>query len=366
MNTQTDEDLKAAALPPRFTFDEIKDIFEDDELVRMADDGEVDLPDDFKRPQPREERQSAAQTIMAGAQPAEDDDQADNDQTGENEGKGDEGAPDGDGQSDADADASNKPEDEDDAKAEDKAGAEDDAMSKIPEPERDIRDASDHQKVIDEFDDRLTEINDAYDDGELTSAEMREKIKDLNKEYATAQREVGDIERHNERQEEEYRSAWFSKTDAFMQQHPEYAGKEKIDGVDGSAMEVFDQSLRFVTGNANYQSMTMDQKIREAAKIADAYVEQQTGKKLTDPAPKQDVGKDGGKAKEADTETIGDGPKRGPRPEAPRTLANVTTATDNEITDGRFAAVDRADGLEAEREISRMSEAEREAYLRGE
>lgn len=332
----SDDDLKAMGLPPRFTFDDLKGSFEDEEIAQMADDGLVDLPEDFKRPPTKE---SAADTIARQNDP--------------------------DGEGDEDPEGDDDEEGKDATEEGDKEGA-DDGTQEAPDtdPTIDLKDTSDAQKVLDGFDDELATLHDDYDDGEITAQELRDKIKELNAAQVKAQRELDEAERHNQNQMQTYQDTWYSKTQTFMEDTPELGDKNPIPGFDGktSAIQVFDQALRHVTGTEAFAGMTMDQKIAAAADIADAYVEQKTGKKLrADPDP-EDKGKNKGKGK-ADNDQ--DGPKQGKRPEPPTTLANVTAATDNEIEDGRFAAIDRATGLEAEEMLSRMSKAEQEAYLRG-
>lgn len=361
----SDDDLKAMGLPPRFTFDDLKGSFEDEEIAQMADDGLVELPDDFKRPAAKE---SAADTIARQNAP-EGDDGDDDPDADDLSGKDDESAGAGDGDPEGD-DA--KKDGADAAANDDKPGAEDDqkgddtdtGAQAQPDPVRDLKNAEDAQKVLDSFDDDLAALQDAYDDGEMTSQELREKTKELNSAQLKAQREVDEVERHNADQQKAYETAWYGKTDAFMANNPALADKTPIPGMNGvSGINVFDQALRHVTGTPAFADMTMDQKIAAAADIADSYVEQQTGKKLRVAAKPDPATENKGKQKDAGKTQ--DGPKQGKRPEPPTTLANVTAATDNEIEDGRFAAIDRATGLEAEDMLARMSDAEREAYLRG-
>lgn len=351
----SDDDLKAMGLPPRFTFDDLKETFEDEEIAKMADDGLVDLPDDFKRPAQKE---SAADSIAKASDPegdAGDDDPGHDDDNQSN--KGDAAKNDDEGQ-EADSNGAKAAEG-------DEEGAEASAATPPePDPTLDLKNSADAQKVIDSFDDELAALHDQYDDGELTSQELRDKTKALNAAHVKAQREVDDVDRHNADQTKAYQNAWYSKTAAFLEKNPALAAKDQIPALDGaSAIYVFDQALRQVTGREEFAGLTMDEKIAAAADMADAYVQQQTGKALRtqpEPAPKQEE-----KAKVDDQAKKKGEPKKGDRPEPPQTLGNITAATDNEVEDGRFAAIDRADGMEAEEMLSKMSDAERDAYLRG-
>lgn len=373
MNTQTTnlkdadaDDLRAMGLPPAFTFDELRETgFSDEEIAQMAegDDPLVDLPEDFKAPAPKGE--SARETIRRaklgeGADDSADDENPDGDE-GADDLADDEGEGNGEPENGEDGDEGDTGEDQAQDETGDEAGA---PTTAIPEPTLDLKDASEAQAVIDKYEDDLAALQDQYDDGELTSAEMRAQMKELNAAHIKAQRQVEDAERHNAAQQEAYQDAWYSKTAAHMEANPEFSDQKPIAALGGySAIQLFDQSLRFVTGDARYATLSMDQKIAEADRIARAYAEQQgakIGKAEAKPAPKEDP------KPKADAKAKEPGPRTDKRPPAPQTLANVPAATDNELEDSKFAAIDNEEDPElAEQMIARLSEAERDAYLRG-
>lgn len=327
----SDDDLKAMGLPPSFTLDDLRKTFEPEEIEWMAEDGLIELPDDFVRSRPAK---NAADTIR---------NRESNDQHAETDKEGDENTSQA-SDADEEAEADTEPDTEAEAEA---------------EPVLDLKDSSAAQKVLDSYDDDLSAINDLYEEGELTSAEMRGKIKDLNTAHLKAQREVEAAERHNADQQAAYQDAWYGKTAAYMEAHPEFSAQTPIAKLGGhSALQVFDQSLKFVNGDDRYAGMAMGDRIAEAAKIANAYVKQQTGSALTAPVQTREPGQQTKAAAKG-------GPRTDPRPEPPQTLANVSAATEESIVDGKFAAIDRAGIMEAESMIARLTPAEREAYLRG-
>lgn len=354
----SDDDLRAMGLPPAFTFDELKATFEDEEIAQMAEDGLVELPEGFKAP-PKAER--AADTInrREGDDPDDDGDET-SPEVDETEDEVDE-TDDGDGEGEPEVDTEGDDETGDDAGGD--AGDADKTAEPDPDPALDLRDDKDAREKVDAYDEKLTEIQDAYDEGDISETEFRDKIKALNADHLTAQRELDEIERHNTAQREAYASTWYDKVAVFMQDNPGLSDQTPIPGLSGAgALQVFDQALRHVTSDARFSNLSMDEKIAAAADIADAYAEQHASRKLRQAAEAKKAGPEP-KAKEQKKAKAK--PRQDPRPDPVQTLGNVSAATDTEIEDGRFAAIDRADALEAERLIAKLSEAEREAYLRG-
>lgn len=351
LNTAAEDDLKAMGLPSAFTIEDMRTMLDPSEIAALAegDDPLIDkLPDDLKAAAVKPK--SAFEELNPGM---EDDGEDDGD-----------AADDDDGDEDADEDQDDAADDDEEGAADDDDADEGDAQAddpqddqqadQTPDPVLTLTDTADLQTKIDQFDTALEELQGQYDDGELTTADFREKLKALTADQAKVQAELERATERNQQAQAEYAAAWFQKVETFTQARPELMDKTPIPGLpeNASAYKVFDLSLKHVNTDPAFASMGMQERIDAAAAIANRYIEQNTGKPL---ASAPDKAK--GKAKP--------GPRKDPRPDPVRTLAGVTAASDNDVQDSRFAALDRMDPLEAEAALDRMSKAEREKYLAG-
>lgn len=260
----------------------------------------------------------------------------------------------GDGKGDDDDD-----DDDDEGQGAGDAGTTPAATEEKPDPVLTAIDTTGQQAVIDGAKQERRELLDKYNDGELSDDEYQAQLDALDDKVVEAKTALKEATAQRAQQEEAYRNAWFDRAGEVMEANPVFKDATPQQALGGySVAQVFDEACRHVTGQPQFAGLTLAQKAETAAKIAREYYKQQTGQELA--APK---GKGGGKPK------ANDGlPERptGPRPKAIQTLGNVTAATDTEINDGRFASIDRNNnGLQAERDYGRMSDAEKEAYLAG-
>lgn len=350
LNTTAEDDLKAMGLPSAFTIEDMRTMLDPSEIAALAegDDPLIDkLPDDLKAAAVKPK--SAFEELNPGM---------------EDDGEDDGDADDGDGDEDADEDQDDAADDDEEGAADDDDAGEDDAQAddpqddqqadQTPDPVLTLTDTTDLQKKIDQFDTALEELQSQYDDAELTNGEFRERLKALTTEQAKVQAELDRATERNQQAQTEYAAVWFQKVDQFVQGRPELMDHTPIPGLpeNASAFRVWDESLKYVNTDPAFASMGMQERIDAAANMVNIYIEQNTGKPL---ASAPDKAK--GKAKP--------GPRKDPRPDPVRTLAGVTAASDNDVQDSRFAALDRMDPLEAEAALDRMSKAEREKYLAG-
>lgn len=299
------DDLKAMGLPPSFTLDSLGSFLTEEEVAALTT-GDDPL-----------------------AAPADDDNDDDDDDDK------------GDGTGTGAADAGNA------ATTEDK-----------PDPVLTAIDTNDQQAVIDGAKQERRELLDKYNDGELSDDEYQAQLEALDDKVVDAKTALKDATAQRAQQEEAYRNAWFDRAGDVMEANPVFKDTQPVAELGGySVAQVFDEACRYVTGQPQFAGLSLAQKADAATKVAREYYKQRTGQELAAPKPK------GGKAK-ADT-GLPDRPT-GPRPKAIQTLGNVTAATDTEINDGRFASIDRnGNGLMAEKDYGRMSDAEKEAYLAG-
>lgn len=388
LNAATSDDLKAMGLPPAFTVDDLRTFLTDQEIALMAEEDDsiiADVPEDIRASISRQK------TAYEEMHPGEEEEDAGDDEDRDDDAGRD--TPGSNGAADAAADA-DQPEADADAGGEESAGesavedgapdpqegqpVEEATEDQTPDPVLTIKNTADLEAQVSGFKDDLAALQDQYDDGEMPHADFMQKVKELTAAQAKATVELERARDANERASQVYTDAWFGKVVAFTARRPEVIDQAPIAGLpDGvSAYKVFDQALKYVNstkGAAQFGGLTMAQRIDAAAKLADAYVERTAGRPLlkkaekpatakpADPAPKLPVTE--GAAVEDKPKAAG--PRTDKRPDPVQTLANVTAATDNDVEDSRFAAIDRMDPMEAEAALARLSPEDRVRYLAG-
>ena len=335
MNTTTDEqnlldasadDLKAMGLPPAFTLEELQAHLTEAEIAKLAegDDPLVKLPEAAK---------------SDGDEPEDDDDAGDGD---------------GDDKTKAEAEAGDAAEA---AKAPVTAPA-----AEAPDPVFNPADTTEAKATIDSAAAERKALRDAYNDGELTDDEFDAKMDALNDSIVEAKAAIKEAEKAEAQSLEAMQAAWFSKVDAFLDANPAFRDNTPNPKLEGNSyLTALDTVMKAVNQDARYADMTMNERIEASAKIVRAYVQQQTGADIPGPDRK------GGAAKEKDARATAKAKvaEQGKRPDPVQTLGNVTAATETEIEDSRFAAIDKAEGMDAEAMFQRMTPAEQKAFLRG-
>lgn len=329
MKTTTDEqnlldasadDLKAMGLPPAFTLEELQAHLTEAEIAKLAegDDPLVKLPD-------------AAAKAGEG-----DDDDPDDEDDDAGEGDGD---------------------DKTKAEAGDSAEA-----AEAPDPVFNPANTAEAKATIDSAAAERKALRDAYNDGELTDDEFDAKMDALNDSIVEAKAAIKEAEKAEAQSLEAMQSAWFSKVDAFLDANPAFRDNTPNPKLEGNSyLTALDTVMKAVNQDARYAGMTMNERIEASAKIVRAYVQQQTGADIPG------LDRKGGAAKEKDARATAKAKvaEQGRRPDPVQTLGNVTAATETEIEDSRFAAIDKADGMDAEAMFQRMTPAEQKAFLRG-
>ena len=324
MNTTTDDqnlldasadDLKAMGLPPAFTLEELQAHLTEAEIAKLAegDDPLVKLPE------------AAAKAGAAGEGDDDDPDDEDDD------------AGEGDGETKAEA-------------------------AEAPDPVFNPADTTEAKATIDSAAAERKALRDAYNDGELTDDEFDAKMDALNDSIVEAKAAIKEAEKAEAQSLEAMQAAWFSKVDAFLDANPAFRDNTPNPKLEGNSyLTALDTVMKAVNQDGRYADMTMSERIEASAQIVRAYVQQQTGADIPGPDRK------GGAAKEKDARATAKAKvaEQGRRPDPVQTLGNVTAATETEIEDSRFAAIDKADGMDAEAMFQRMTPAEQKAFLRG-
>lgn len=266
---------------------------------------------------------------------------------------------------DVDLKAGAEPENEDNAEDAAANAADDDASKPAddvpptvlqePDPERPAPiNISEQKAAVEAFDGKIEELQQQYDDGELTSAEWNAQLRALVKEQAAAQAALDAAEAAMADlapKQEAYRNAWIEKVSAYQQQHAYLETPEHWDN--------WDAALKMVNSNGAYANLNMAQRIETAHRIYAAHYESLEGKPLPS--------RPGLTTAQKQAEASKPAPRTDERPDPPTTLADLTNAADdNGIEDGRFAQIDRVadkDPVLAEQMVAALSEADRIAYL---
>ncbi len=359
MNTTTEpanlldasaDDLKAMGLPPAFTLEELQAHLTEAEIAKLAegDDPLVKLPD-------------APENADAEARDDNDDDD-DPDDEGDD---ADEGDGEGDDATKAEAsDTAAAPETPVTAPADD-----------TPDPVFQPANTTEAKATIEGAAAERKALRDAYNDGELNDDEFDAKMEELNDKIVDAKTAIKDAEKAEADSLAALQTAWFGKVDAFLNANPAFRDNTPNPKLEGNSyLTALDTVMKAVNQDARYAGMTMNQRIEASAKIVRSYVQQQTGADipgLSAPAKggktKSDAAKPSPEATPEDARAAAKAKaaQQGKRPDPVQTLGNVTAATETEIEDSRFAAIDKAEGMDAEAMFQRMTPAEQRAFLRG-
>lgn len=179
------------------------------------------------------------------------------------------------------------------------------------------------------------ELVQQFDDGELTAKEYQLELDKLAKQEREIEQAQFKAKLAQEMAEQQQRNAWLATVNQFLSEHAEYR----------------QYPLRY---------KALDLAVRELA----AQEENQglSGREILEKAHEQIVEQFG----LARAEEKPEGKKRRKPIEAPPTLANVPAASATETEDGRWVRLDRlmeTDPERYERELAKLSDADRDAYL---
>lgn len=296
-----------------------------------------------------------------------DDDQQDDDQDADEEGddgeEGDddqdedgEGDPDDD-QEDGDGADDGQPGRDDGADPDDQgADGEDEANPDRPVvPEFTLQAPEGVDDKLKELDTREDKLTEQFDDGDITTAEYRKGLRDLNKERDDLTWSVRKYEQAKERRDEavaganqQFMQNWFKTAGDFVKDHPEISRNKTV-------MQVFDNIVQAINTEENINKFSHQKRLEMAYK----QWAEDLGIEVQQPS---------GKGKQAKPAKKAAPPKKR---ELPPTLSKVPSADVNETDDGTYGTLNRLfnssnpnDVAKAEDMLSRMSEADQDRYLR--
>ena len=196
----------------------------------------------------------------------------------------------------------------------------------------------------------LSDLQQKWDDGELTEAEYNIETSALERKMARlegkieaaeeqAEEEAAKIERYNQ----QIQLAWNQEENAFFAQPENKAFLESP-----RKLEALNKIVRELQQQPNLTPKDFNKLLKDAR---NSYV--------------QEFGEfyHGAKQPESKSQPTKPQPRK---VEPPKTLAHVPVAEPNNVLDGRFAVLDNIkDPEQLEKAIARMSPSDRDAYLRG-
>lgn len=191
------------------------------------------------------------------------------------------------------------------------------------------------------LDDAETALETQFDDGDITASEYRKGLREVADKRAALQWEVQKADLAATMKEQAETNAWDRDVREFM------AGPAAHVMASNALVQTFDAYVRQVTGDAANAGLSNKAQLAKALRLFDTDMGKAFGKQ---PSPK-----------------AGDAPNPAPKPkrEVPPSLARVPQADIEDMSGGKYAALDRlaeTDPDAYEAAVAKMSTAEFEAY----
>lgn len=333
----------------KFTEEELAMLTEDErrEIEELGDEYDEDNEDPPMDPDDDPDDDAGEEDDADEADPDADDNAADD--SGDDAKAGDDDKPD----ADPDADAGG-----DDDAAKDEGGEGDGKPDKTVEPQQqapllDAQMPEGYEEKINEFESKREQLDTDFDDGELTSLEYRQQLRDIEKEERDLRDQAFKAQISQEMQESQQKTAWQQTVNAFLDDNDVYKQSRALyRELNDTVIEIANsEEAAKMTGQeilaAAHDRVSSDPALSSVFKQKQAA--DKGGDDKADDKPKDDAdGKDKKDAK---------GNKKPlERRKVPPTLANVPASDMSEAEEGsRFAKLDKMDGLELERELNRLS-----------
>ena len=178
----------------------------------------------------------------------------------------------------------------------------------------------------------LAELDKAYDEGDISHSEWREQLRKLDRESRELERMKDRAELAQESSQQALMAHWQGLIQPFLAKHPEL-------GEDDVSMSGFDSYLKQVTGPVMQAGGAPGQ-----AEIDKAYGLWCKRFNFTPVGEQQEA-------------------PAGKKPiTAPPTLGGLPVSNGNSVEDGRWAALDRLEGVAFEEALAKLSQAELDEY----
>lgn len=242
------------------------------------------------------------------------------------------------------------PESEEPEEQEDQEGSDEDS---VEEPEAEAQPTADDEDVApvytaqqpSDVDTKLTELNakkeelaSKFDDGDITAKDYQKELDALNKQEREIEREVFKAQLAEEMRQQQQRNEWQRDVKEFLAEHQEYSKSKVLYGT-------LDNLVKEIARDPENAALSGPEILAKAHAQVQEAIGILVPKTATEKAPVVAT-------KQAK--------------KLPPTLGKLPAAESTEVAGGKFAVLDRlaeTDPLRFERELSRLSDSDRERYL---
>ena len=186
------------------------------------------------------------------------------------------------------------------------------------------------------LDEKEAAIDQQYDEGDILFTEHKQALRDINKQRNALDRAELKAELAAEAYQTQIDNSWQASQEAFFSAHPEF----KIDNE--AKWAAFDQLVKNETKSVLDKGGAVG-----VPELERAYTKYKQAFNIEAAAPNQ------AKAPAAKKENV-----------VPPNLGTLPAATANDTDDGKFAHLDRLEGVAFEDALAKLSDAQRDEYLR--
>lgn len=203
---------------------------------------------------------------------------------------------------------------------------------------------------------RIDEAVASFDDGDITAAELKARLAQINRETQAKATQARDDVHF-----EEVKTAFISEARAYLGENPGLTEETHLVN--------FDRHVRAVTGNPAYGAMTHRQKLEAAHRLYEAeakILNMANVPPVKGAAKAQDAAQASSAKPKAQAPAKPEAPKPASKPPIVPTLAKVPAAAVTEVAGGKWSALqakfDQAGPAERERIMASLSERERDEF----
>lgn len=186
------------------------------------------------------------------------------------------------------------------------------------------------------LDEKEAAIDQQYDEGDILFTEHKQALRDINKQRNALDRAELKAELAAEAYQTQIDNSWQASQEAFFSAHPEF----KIDNE--AKWAAFDQLVKNETKSVLDKGGAVG-----VPELERAYTKYKQAFNIEAASPKQ------AKAPASKNEGV-----------VPPNLGKLPAATANDTDDGKFAHLDRLEGVAFEDALAKLSDAQRDEYLR--
>lgn len=336
MASMTDEELQFLSAEEREFYESVADESDDVDESEELDYDESDYLDEDDDAQDDPDGDEDGGDEADDGETEDDSGDGDADADGDDDKDGEQEADD----SDAEGDGENDGEGQD---GEDKAADGDNQSQERTQPNLDYELPRDWQQKMDKVQNGLTELEAEWDDGEVDKEEYHRRREELRTQEKALDRQYTKAEIAADFRQSQAKQQWASDVESFFRENPQFRPT-------GDSPEDNDNPL--------YDAM--DAQVIKIAKANPSMSGREVLEKALSRFPEHLRNPDGEKKAKAEKK----GGRKIQRRQVPPTLKDVPSSQMADTKgESRFAHLDKLDGIELEKAMAKMSEAELKAYM---